>query len=208
MLTLLLNSCSTTKIIYVADAIVDCEGVTTQKCFNIKENKEDDWTLFYDSIEGFDYEEGFIYKIEMEITKIKNPPSDGSNLKYKLIRIIYQEKSKKSQEKLTFDGKWEVSNLIGINSLSKSPTLLIDLETKKISGNAGCNSYGSDFSIEGNQLKFTTPVATKMYCSNMKIEKTFFNCLRTTSNYKFVDGSLTFYTKDGNELMTCAKLKE
>jgi len=203
ILTLLLNSCSTTKTLYVADATVDCEGVTSQKCLKIKENKEDDWSLFYDSIEGFDFKEGYTYKIEVKITKIKNPPTDGSNLKYKLVNLIYQEKTESNKEQLSFKGKWKIANLIGMDSLAKSPTLHIDLNTKKINGNAGCNSYGTDFTIEGDQIKFGIPIATKMMCTNMKIEKIFFDCLQNTSHYKIVDGALKLYSKDSKELLTC-----
>ncbi|WP_370051357.1 DUF4377 domain-containing protein [Cyanothece sp. BG0011] len=36
----------------------------------MKENLEDDWTLFYGSIEGFDYEPGYFY--ELKIVQKKN----------------------------------------------------------------------------------------------------------------------------------------
>ena len=201
LLPIFLNSCGTNKIIYVAETLTDCEGVTGQKCLQVKENKEDEWTLLSQPIEGFDYKEGFTSKIEVDVIKIKNPPVHSSSLKYKLVKIIYQEKSETVQQDLILKGNWIVSKLVGIDSLSKSPTLTIDLEAKKISGNAGCNSYGGAFSIEGEQLKFETPFATKMYCTNMKIEKAFFDCLQNTSNYKLVNGELTFFSKDGKELL-------
>ena len=204
LLPIFLSSCGTNKIIYVADTMTDCEGVAGQKCLQVKENKEDEWTLLSQPIEGFDYKEGFISKIEVDVIKIKNPPVHSSSLKYKLVKIIYQEKSETVQQDLSLTGKWTVSKLVGIDSLSKSPTLTIDLEAKKISGNAGCNNYGASFSIDKEQLKFETPFATKMYCTNMKIEKTFFECLQNTSNYKLVKGELTFFSKDGKDLLACS----
>jgi heat shock protein HslJ len=200
---LILSSCGVHKTIYVADSFADCEGQSSQKCLKVKEAPEDDWTLLHDPIEGFDYKEGSTYKIEVKATKIKNPSADGSNLKYKLIKIIYQEKSKMSQETASFNGNWKVSKLIGLDSLTKSPTLNIDFDTKKISGNAGCNSYGSSFVIKDNEVKFELIAATKMYCTNMNIEKAFFDCLQKTSSYKIIDGQLKLYAKDGEEQMTC-----
>lgn len=208
MFSLLLSSCNTTKTIYVADTFADCKNVESQKCLKIKEALEDDWALLNGNIEGFEYKEGATYKMEVKITKIKDPVAEGDNLKYKLIKIIYEEISNPPQELSSFKGNWKVSKLTGIVNLSKSPTLTINFDTKKISGNAGCNSYGTDFSIDGDQIKFGIPNATKMMCTNIKIEKTFFSCLQNTSQYKLVDGKLKFYAKDGKEQMTCAKIEE
>jgi heat shock protein HslJ len=121
---------------------------------------------------------------------------------------INKEESTTNQDKMVLNGNWKISRLIGLDKLSKSPTLTIDFDAKKISGNAGCNSYGTDFSIEEDQIKFGIPVATKMMCTNMKVEKAFFNCLQNTSQYKLVDGELKFYDKDGEEQMVCAKIEE
>jgi len=157
---LLTGSCSLYKTIYVAGSFANCEGQSSQKCLKVKEAQEDDWTLIYDDIEGFDYTEGTSYKIKVKATKIKNPSADGVALKYKLVKIIFEEKINTSHELLSFKGNWKVSRLIGIDSLSKSPTLSINLNTKKISGNAGCNSYSADFSIKDGQLKFGIPLCS------------------------------------------------
>ena len=202
------SSCSVNKTIYVADLLSDCDGDSSKKCLKIKEALEDDWVLINDQIEGFDYKEGYTYKMEVNATKIKNASEEEHVYKYKLVNLIYQEKTKSSNEQLSFKGKWKISNLVGMDSLAKSPTLNIDLDAKKISGNAGCNSYGTDFTIEGDQIKFGIPIATKMMCSNMKIEKAFFDCLQNTSYYKIVEGELIFYAKDGKEQMTCTRSEE
>ncbi len=204
LLPIFLSSCGTNKIIYVADTMTDCESVAGQKCLQVKENKEDEWTLLSQPIEGFDYKEGFTSKIEVDVIKIINPPVHSSSLKYKLVQIIYQEKSEVIQQDFSLKGKWKVSKLIGIDDLSKSPTIDIDLNAKKISGNAGCNNYGATFLIDKEQIKFETPFATKMYCTNMNIEKAFFECLQNTTNYKLVNGELTFFSKDGEKLLACS----
>ena len=206
LLPIFLSSCGTNKIIYIADTLIDCEGDAGKKCLQVKENKEDEWTLLSQPIEGFDYKEGFTSKIEVDVVKIKNPPVHSSSLKYKLVKIIYQEKSEVIHQDLSLKGKWKVSKLIGIDSLTKSPTLTIDLEAKKISGNAGCNSYGGAFTIEGEQLKFETPFATKMYCTNMKIEKAFFDCLQNTSHYQIENGKLKLFSSENEKLLECISI--
>ncbi len=207
LLPIFLSSCGTNKIIYVADTMTDCESVAGQKCLQVKVNKEDEWTLLSQPIEGFDYKEGFTSKIEVDVIKIKNPPVHSSSLKYKLVQIIYQEKSEVIQPDFSLRGKWKVSKLVGIDSLSKSPTVDIDLNAKKISGNAGCNNYGASFSIDKEQIKFETPFATKMYCTNMNIEKAFFECLQNTSYYKIANGKLRLFSSENIELLECDSIK-
>ena len=206
LLPLIFSSCGDNMIIYVSNTLADCEGVSSQKCFQVKEAKEQDWTLLYDNIEGFDYQEGYTYKIEVNITKIKNPEADSSSLKYKLVKIISQEKSEIIQQGLSLKGKWKVSKLIGIDSIPISPTLVIDLDAKKISGNAGCNNYGSSFKIDENLIKFETPFATKMYCTNMHIEKAFFDCLQNTSSYQIENGKLKLFSSENKELLECTSI--
>lgn len=76
------------KTYFVASKKVDCTGVSAQKCFLVKENANDDWEYFYDSIIGFDYEEGFEYQILVSERNIENPPQDASSIETTLIRII------------------------------------------------------------------------------------------------------------------------
>lgn len=68
----------------------------TLNCYQAQENKiinENDWQYFCQSIEGFDgiYEEGYIYQISVNKIKIKNPPQDGSSVKYELIEVLSKE---------------------------------------------------------------------------------------------------------------------
>ena len=52
------GSSSVEKTIFVAPQKVECVGVAPQECLLIKEDAEDDWQFWYDSIEGFEYEPG------------------------------------------------------------------------------------------------------------------------------------------------------
>ena len=51
------QSGSEERTMFVGPLLVDCEGEGPQKCMLVKENPEDEYTLFYDQIEGFSYEE-------------------------------------------------------------------------------------------------------------------------------------------------------
>lgn len=74
---------------------VTCQGFIEQTCYEIQRGDilGTNWELFYDPIEDFDtqYEVGFIYQIEVEVTEIENPPQDASSRKYKLIKVISKD---------------------------------------------------------------------------------------------------------------------
>lgn len=101
-----LNSCGDvgnnqeeiTKILFIKSKLADCESLMPQKCMLIRENPEEEWAFFYDAITGFDYEEGFHYKIQVRISEIENPPADGSSLAYVLTKVISKEKEDLSGE--------------------------------------------------------------------------------------------------------------
>lgn len=70
----------------------DCVGVAPMKCLQVtKPNGSPE--LFYNSIEGFNYQEGFAYQIEVSSKPVANPPADGSSIKYKLVKIISQKQT-------------------------------------------------------------------------------------------------------------------
>lgn len=81
-----------TKTLYIDAQLADCEGVGPQKCMKIKENPDEQWSLFYDGIEGFDFQEGYTYQIKVQITPVTNPMADASSLHYKLIKVLSKEK--------------------------------------------------------------------------------------------------------------------
>lgn len=85
------NKSSETKIMYVDSKLVNCVGVGPQQCMLVKDSIDSDWQMFYNKIEGFDFQEGTQYKLEVLITDVENPPADSSSLKYTLIEILESE---------------------------------------------------------------------------------------------------------------------
>ncbi|MGA1775451.1 MAG: DUF4377 domain-containing protein [Flavobacteriaceae bacterium] len=70
---------------------VPCEGIIEMNCLLVQIGNQigtDQWDYFYDSIEGFEYEEGFQYDLDVLIKAIDNPPADASSIRYQLIRLI------------------------------------------------------------------------------------------------------------------------
>ncbi len=194
------KSCDDTKHIYVADHLVDCEGVSPQKCMLIKDKIVDDWTTFYDQIEGFDYEEGYEYLLNVKIKTIKNPPADGSTLKYTLVEVF---EKKKTEKPVTLNNKWKVISMKGIEDLQINPTIQFDENEKRISGNAGCNSYFGNYDPESVKLDFSKMGMTRKMCPDMTVENAFLNNMRVVSYYKIENKKLSFYNANDEAIITC-----
>lgn len=79
-------------------------GLMWDLVYNVQQGEilgTDTWHLFYDYIDRFEYEPGYIYELEVMKTHINNPPMDGPNAKYELKRII-------SKVKVQTDAQFEI----------------------------------------------------------------------------------------------------
>ncbi|MCL7762158.1 DUF4377 domain-containing protein [Polaribacter sp. Z014] len=86
------------KTLIIASTKVDCVGVDPQKCLLIREVDKQNWEYFYDSIIGFNYEEGFEFEILISEEEIENSLQDASSIKTTLIKVI--SKIEKTSENL------------------------------------------------------------------------------------------------------------
>ena len=78
---------------YVGPKKVDCTGVGPMKCLQVRETEDGEWTLFYTSIQGFEYEEGYNYKLEVRREDVPNPPADAPSIRYILVKEISKTKA-------------------------------------------------------------------------------------------------------------------
>ena len=74
----------------IASERVPCVGEGFQECLRVREHPDTAWTLFYNSIEGFEFEPGFEYTVRVAIRRVDNPPADGSSLAYRLLAILHK----------------------------------------------------------------------------------------------------------------------
>ena len=80
----------------------------------VQENEDiggDEWSFFYDEIEGFDYELGYIYDLKVRKMVVENPPMDGSSIKYILVNVRSKEKVAED-ESFEIKLKWGGSNFV------------------------------------------------------------------------------------------------
>lgn len=84
-------ACGETEImeVTVGPELTDCVGVAPMKCMIV--NGE----LFYDPIDGFDYEAGYEYRLRIERYDPwggEEPPQDAGRYGYRLIEVIEKAK--------------------------------------------------------------------------------------------------------------------
>lgn len=189
-------SCAKEKTLFVADHYADCVGSAPQKCLMVKENEGEDWQMFYDQIEGFNYEEGYFYELKVKVTPVKNPPADSSSLYYTLIKVVSKTKVEviPTQAEIGnngLEGNWEVIEITGFeNKTGVNPTFSIN--ENKINGKNGCNNFGGDIKIgEEGKLSISDLYQTKMFCMDeAALEMHFMEALRNTAGYKIENGNL------------------
>ena len=109
-----------------------CEGVTTMQCLLVKKQLDKDFNLFYDNIEGFDYQEGFVYTIWVK-ESLKTPPipADASLYNYELVKVVTKKEIKGYSNTTTVDIKKPTSGM----NVSNTTTLIVNEEKTKCEGN-------------------------------------------------------------------------
>lgn len=55
--------------LYVKPERVDCTGEAPQQCLQVAESEDGPYEFFYDSIEGFEFEEGTTYVLDVEVSE-------------------------------------------------------------------------------------------------------------------------------------------
>jgi hypothetical protein len=75
----------------VGPARVPCTGEARTQCLRVRVLPDTAWQTFYATIDGFGFEEGFRWRLDVERRRVPNPPADASRLSYRLIRVISKE---------------------------------------------------------------------------------------------------------------------
>jgi heat shock protein HslJ len=199
---------SSEKTVYVGPYQVDCVGVAPQKCLLVKEQPGDEWAMYYDQIQGFDYEPGFEYELRIVEEKVENPPADASSIRWVLQEVVSKARSLEGtiwvlESYLDRDGV-----LVGVLPASEARAIFQD---GQIAGNASCNSYFGTYVLHGG-AKLTVAVGgvTEMYCMPEELmaqEQDVLAALDTTAAYTIVEDRLQIENVSGQETLVFSALE-
>lgn len=75
------------------------------------------------------------------------------------------------------------------------PKIQFTAGSDMITGNSGCNGYGTQFTLDGNSISFADPqLSTMMYCGDG--ESIFRKTMKQIDRYRVTDGKLEFLAGD------------
>ena len=77
-----------TKTVYVAPQSARCTGVVPMECLQVRSSPGEPWSLWYAGIEGFAYQPGYQYVLEVDEYRVAQPPADGSSIRWVLKRVV------------------------------------------------------------------------------------------------------------------------
>lgn len=205
------NSVKNTTTMYVSGYTTPCTGVGPQECLLIHNGDNLDstqWELFYDNIEGFEYEEGYLQKIKVkkEERSVEETPADASIYTYSLVEVLEKE----IDNRTLLEGEWSVVNIEGrpINTRATLPNLSFDILTNKVNGFDGCNSFFGDIQkLNNEEITLGNFGATKKMCPNMQLPMSFQKNIHSTVAYSVTESTLEFLDKDGAVVISFAKVK-
>ncbi|MCS5489060.1 DUF4377 domain-containing protein [Algoriphagus limi] len=192
---------------WINSAKVECTGVGPQTCYQIFKGEELDrqnWQLFYDQIEGFDYEPGNLYKIKVLVSDKAEPiPADASSKVYKLLELI----QKLTDPSLRLTNSWKVIK-VGetefLQDLKSGEDLIFEFNASENTyfGNLSCNTIrGEILENDGEKLILSPGATTMMACPDMTTEQELSKALIETRTYKIEDKELVFFDSEGRELI-------
>lgn len=83
-------------------------------------------------------------------------------------------------------------------------TALFDEQPGRVTGSAGCNSYGGTYAVDGEKLTVSSLVATKKFCAEpegvMAQEQEYLTTLEAAERFRVEGKALEIRAKDGRVL--------
>ena len=108
-------------------------------------------------------------------------------------------------------GEW---TLVSYGDASSPTPAVPDVETSinfdekdKFSGNVGCNSFGSEYTVDGDQIVFGSIVSTMMFCDATSAQESAVLSILSDQSIKYqINGEhLTITASDGASVVVLAK---
>lgn len=156
----------------VGENYVNAQSLGKLKCLQVKSDKRNKWEYLTSTIQGFDYQEGYRYRIRVKQTKQK----DTDSLSYSLIEVLSKERANELPSVAAFLArfKWNLLQLNGKDVSSSKANIGFDAKNGTIAGTTGCNNFWGNFAIKDDKISFLHLASTIRACNGINIENDFF----------------------------------
>jgi heat shock protein HslJ len=81
---------ATTRFIYVAPTTKDCADAGRSKCLQVRDSKDQPWTLLHSDIIGFDFVPGIEYRLRIKEDKVQQTAAGSPNVIWYLDLMVEQ----------------------------------------------------------------------------------------------------------------------
>lgn len=107
------------------------------------------------------------------------------------------------------DTVWTLTTIGGpgdtVSSVIAGTEITATFENGSVTGNAGCNSYGGNYTVDGSRLTIDSIGSTKMHCTRpagvMEQETRYLNLLGSTAEYRIGGNRLLLTDAGGNSIL-------
>jgi heat shock protein HslJ len=169
----------TEETIYVGPYQVPCVGVAPQSCLLVREDPSGDWQFHYDPIDGFEYEPGFEYELQIRKTPVENPPADASSIRWSLLEIVSKERSLEGTTWLLESYADPQGAMQPVVSDTQVTALFAE---GRVGGNSGCNSYVGQYETSRPNISVAVSASTMMFCPPEEVMQQELNYLARLGN--------------------------
>lgn len=78
--------------------------------------------------------------------------------------------------------------------IGKTTFIIFNNLKKSVGGSGGCNSFGGNLSVKGNNIQFSQMISTQMYCEGIQeTENDFFRALLKANRFELKNKKLLLY---------------
>lgn len=188
-------------------------GVGPMTCLQIQRGEvidEEEWELFYDNIEGFEFTPGYRYKLLIKTDTLprEQVPADASSIRYTLL----EELEKIQDSRLRLHDIWVLTHLHGqtikdpIEGMER-PRLEIQVADMRAMGTDGCNGFnGGIQTLTDSALVFAPLASTLMMCRDMSVADPFNRAMREVRRYQLEDLELILMNEESEEILRFQKV--
>lgn len=146
------------EVVYRVNSFrVPCVGVAPMSCLQVQREGDasaSDWQLFYASIDGFDYEPGYLYRLLVRETTLppEQVPADASSIRYELVEML----AKEQDSRFAIHDIWMLERIDGEALASFDPASRVEHPYIEINvtrgdylGHDGCHAIRGDLEEVG-----------------------------------------------------------